>query len=166
MVDIFLAQTSHDVFFIDWEQPRGGGGAKEDEEGRGRDEAADAGAMPISVWRTIFVANEWAKLQDARMVSTEISLFTLLFIQASSTSPLHIPSSHSPSSHSPLHTPLFTQEGLGVGRCARLVPHGYGDESVPEHMLLRFALSSGLLLAASLVQVRHLRTSPHSSLLR
>jgi hypothetical protein len=34
----------------------------------------------------------------------------------------------------------------------RLVPKGNGDASTPEHMLLRFALSTGLLLAASLSQ--------------
>ena len=55
IVDIVLTQTRHDLFFIDWEQPRAASDAKGDEEANG--------AMPVSAWRTIFVANEWVKLQ-------------------------------------------------------------------------------------------------------
>ena len=48
VIDLLYVQTQHDIFFIDWEQPRTTdpheGGTKE---------------LPVSVWRTIFAANEW-----------------------------------------------------------------------------------------------------------
>ena len=47
---------------------------------------------------------------------------------------------------------LFLLEGLGVDRSAALQPHGEAGLEVPYHRVLRFALSSGLLLGASLVQ--------------
>ena len=80
--------------------------------------------LPVSVWRTIFVANEWVKLQDVRGISMEVNLIALLFLL----------------------------RGLGVERFAMNLPHGRGDDGVPYHTLLRFALSSSLLLCLSLVQ--------------
>lgn len=46
---MLLLQTQADLFFVDWERPRSSE--------RGGEEGT------VSVWRTIFVANEWAELQ-------------------------------------------------------------------------------------------------------
>lgn len=47
-------QTSIDIFFIDWEKPRGS--SSENSESNRSD-------APISIWRTYFVANEWNEIQ-------------------------------------------------------------------------------------------------------
>lgn len=58
-------QTNLDVFFIDWEKPRS----------KLVDHDAITGEVaPISIWRTILVANEWNELQSVR------SLFQLFNI--------------------------------------------------------------------------------------
>lgn len=46
---MLVLQTQADLFFVDWERPRSSE--------RGGEEGT------VSVWRTIFVANEWAELQ-------------------------------------------------------------------------------------------------------
>lgn len=74
IVDLVWRQTRLDLFFIDWEQPRG-----RDAE-RGGDENGDDPSHGVSTWRTIFVANEWVQLQGARAVSLELSLVALLFL--------------------------------------------------------------------------------------
>ena len=136
VLDILRVQTQHDLFFLDWEQPRaqrsdggdgdddanvptsGTRGTKRGGDGRGK------GQLPVSAWRTIFVANEWVKLQDVRAISMEVNLICLLFLL----------------------------RGLEVEQYAMLVPKGRGEPGVPYHTLLRFALSSALLLALSLAQ--------------
>lgn len=57
-------QCTTEVFFVDWEQ------ARQPDTGR---------PPPISVWRTIFVGNEWNELQTARRTSTHFNLFWLAF---------------------------------------------------------------------------------------
>ena len=141
-------------YFVDWEQPRTvrGGVDEEEEEGGGGGSGGGSGggargggggggggggsgssksargahgdAMPVSVWRKIFVANEWVKLQHLRSISVELNLIGLLFLL----------------------------QGLGLERSATLVPSGPGSAGVPPHTLLRFALASSLLLALSLAQ--------------
>jgi len=66
-------QTRLDLFFIDWEKTRG---KIIENEGR-----SATGNVPISIWRTIYVARAWKKLSLKRQVSLEITLlFTLFFI--------------------------------------------------------------------------------------
>lgn len=50
---LLYTQTNVDIFFVDWEKARGQLGNK---------------SMPISIWRTYFVANEWNELQAMRKV--------------------------------------------------------------------------------------------------
>ena len=71
---IIRTQTQHDVFFIDWEQPKGGADDGETANADG------SGGPGVSVWRSIFAANEWFKLQTERTVSLELSLVSLLFL--------------------------------------------------------------------------------------
>ena len=83
--EFVYVQTQHGLFFIDWEQPRTHKGAvqseDDDEEKYGSyGGGSGGGSLPVSVWRTVFVANEWVKLQDARAISTELNLICLLFL--------------------------------------------------------------------------------------
>ncbi|KAL1495402.1 hypothetical protein AB1Y20_016770 [Prymnesium parvum] len=72
VVDLLHTQTQHDIFFIDFEQPAlPPGGAAHD----GLEKATT-----VSAWRTVFVANEWVKLQGQRKISIELSLLLLLFV--------------------------------------------------------------------------------------
>jgi meckelin len=59
ILDILWRQTHYDIFFVDWEKSKltiGPSGNKE--------------AAPVSVWRTLFVANEWEELQVGRLIHT------------------------------------------------------------------------------------------------
>jgi len=140
VMELIYSQTRHDIFLIDWEQPKGD---QDDETERGsgasragatgetaalRHSTDGGGVDPprgVSTWRTVFVANEWAQLQSARSISLEISLVCLLFFQ----------------------------QGLGLEDFSRLTPSGTGEPGVPHDLFLRFALSSFLLLALALAQV-------------
>ena len=53
-----------DVFFMDWERPRG---AARDPEGKER-------PLAVSVWRSLFVANEWARLAVHRRVPVPLTI--------------------------------------------------------------------------------------------
>lgn len=63
-------QTQMQLFFIDWEKPRS----------KIMDaDSAKAKNAPVSVWRTILVANEWNELQTIRRTSFRFTLIALLF---------------------------------------------------------------------------------------
>jgi len=74
----FLCGQSYiDIFFIDWERPPGkvvpigGGGACSYE-------------LPVSVWRTYFVANEWNEIQTVRKINPIFQYFVVvLFLSVS-----------------------------------------------------------------------------------
>ena len=73
MVDLYHVisfQISVDVFFIDWERPR--------PLPRGNNQGVDPKA-PVSVWRTLFIGNEWNELQTLRKISPEIQIGLVLF---------------------------------------------------------------------------------------
>ncbi|OQR98550.1 transmembrane protein [Achlya hypogyna] len=57
-------QASVEMFFVDWEKARG----------------SPEAPSPVSVWRTILVANEWAELQTARGSSLALTLLGVLWI--------------------------------------------------------------------------------------
>jgi meckelin len=69
-------QSNIDIFFLDWEKPRS--------------TSTQTSVRLVfvfglvfvhlpSIWRTYFVANEWAELQSVRKLSTHITLFIVLF---------------------------------------------------------------------------------------
>ncbi len=72
-------QSTVDVFFIDWEKPRG--------LLQTTNQNADAAQTtppnmmsPVSIWRTYFVVNEWNELQSLRRVNnTLLVVMVLLF---------------------------------------------------------------------------------------
>ena len=97
-------QAHHDVFFVDWEQPRGVGDDKQ--------------PTQVSVWRSVFAANEWVKLQASRAVHVE---FNLLFL-------------------------LLLLRGLDQELYATEIPNEIGTPGITPNPLLRFALSSFMLL--------------------
>ncbi|EQC37668.1 hypothetical protein, variant [Saprolegnia diclina VS20] len=57
-------QASVEMFFLDWEKPRG----------------TPESPSPVSIWRTILVANEWNELQTARGSSLPLTLLGLLWL--------------------------------------------------------------------------------------
>lgn len=83
-------QVRADIFFLDWEKPRGAvlRTGQDHEAALGKMVAAGLpGAIastnkfaPTSVWRTIHIANEWAKLSTARRVNLPLSLLALVVI--------------------------------------------------------------------------------------
>jgi meckelin len=65
-------QCTVDVFFIDWEKSRG----------KLLNSSNDTSPKPapVSVWRSIFMANQWNSLQTHRRVNIEFLLFWTYFI--------------------------------------------------------------------------------------
>lgn len=57
-----MAQTSYDVFFIDWEKPK-------------RDPKDLKKNDNINVWRTIFTANELNELQNTPLITIDFTYF-------------------------------------------------------------------------------------------
>ncbi|XP_041104732.1 meckelin-like isoform X2 [Polyodon spathula] len=69
-----INHVSIDIFFIDWERPRGK--VLKTAEGNGDMKSAPA---PVSIWRTYFVANEWNELQTLRKINPVFQIFAVLF---------------------------------------------------------------------------------------
>ena len=70
-------QSFIDIFFIDWERPQGkvvsaGGSAGE-----------SSYEVPVSIWRTYFVANEWNEIQTVRQINPVFQYFTTLLFLSS-----------------------------------------------------------------------------------
>lgn len=61
VLQLVYDQCANDVFFLDWESPR----------------ATDDDAPQVSVWRTLFIANEWNELQTERRASLTLTLLGL-----------------------------------------------------------------------------------------
>ena len=60
---IIYRQCNIDIFFLDWEPPSG-----------------PKNETRVSVWRTIFVANEWTEMTTQRMIDVRLNLILLAFI--------------------------------------------------------------------------------------
>jgi len=66
-------QSRVDIFFIDWERPQGkvipaGGGSGD-----------CSREVPVSIWRTYFVANEWNEIQTVRQINPIFQYFVAIF---------------------------------------------------------------------------------------
>uniref|UniRef100_A0AAY5KR94 Transmembrane protein 67 n=1 Tax=Esox lucius TaxID=8010 RepID=A0AAY5KR94_ESOLU len=70
-----ILQLSVDIFFIDWERPRGN--ANKLVQGNGE---AKRDHSPVSIWRTYFVANEWNEIQTVRKISPTFQVMAVLFL--------------------------------------------------------------------------------------
>nr|XP_016064611.1 PREDICTED: meckelin isoform X2 [Miniopterus natalensis] len=69
------AQVTVDVFFIDWERPKGK--VLRAVEGEGGVRSA---TVPVSIWRTYFVANEWNEIQTVRKTNPVFQVLVVLFL--------------------------------------------------------------------------------------
>ncbi|XP_057592336.1 meckelin isoform X3 [Hippopotamus amphibius kiboko] len=70
-----ISQITIDIFFIDWERPKGK--VLKAVEGEGGVRSA---AVPVSIWRTYFVANEWNEIQTVRKINPLFQVLTVLFL--------------------------------------------------------------------------------------
>ncbi|CAK6438937.1 unnamed protein product [Pipistrellus nathusii] len=69
-----ISQVTIDIFFIDWERPKGK--VLKAVEGEGGVRSA---TVPVSIWRTYFVANEWNEIQTVRKINPLFQGLTVLF---------------------------------------------------------------------------------------
>ncbi|XP_021118293.1 meckelin isoform X2 [Heterocephalus glaber] len=88
-----ISQITIDIFFIDWERPKGK--VLKAVEGEGGVRTA---TVPVSIWRTYFVANEWNEIQTVRKINPlfQIVGFKNLALMDSSSSLSRSPSSYIP----------------------------------------------------------------------
>ncbi|XP_009901246.2 meckelin [Dryobates pubescens] len=71
---LLVSQLTVDVFFIDWERPKGK--VLKAVEGEGVIKSA---AAPVSIWRTYFIANEWNEIQTVRKINPLFQVIAVLF---------------------------------------------------------------------------------------
>ena len=71
VMEIVMMQCSAEVFFIDWEKPRGQ--MLDQDKGRHKD-------VPVSAWRRILACNEFNELMTMRRTSVEFTLVWLAFL--------------------------------------------------------------------------------------
>ncbi|XP_006884654.1 PREDICTED: meckelin isoform X2 [Elephantulus edwardii] len=69
-----ISQITVDIFFIDWERPKGK--VLKAVEGEGGVRSA---TVPVSIWRTYFVANEWNEIQTVRKINPLFQVLTVIF---------------------------------------------------------------------------------------
>lgn len=113
---IVLRQSNVDVFFIDWEKPRNAVNA-----------AGHREEKPVSVWRTLFMANEYAELQTLRVCDPNIT-----FVLA-----------------------LLLLEGARWGGVHTIQPDEADLRTLPVHMtsdMLRFAIGTTVILLTAFGQ--------------
>ncbi|XP_054972711.1 meckelin isoform X5 [Pan paniscus] len=120
-----ISQITIDVFFIDWERPKGK--VLKAVEGEGGVRSA---TVPVSIWRTYFVANEWNEIQTVRKIN---SLFQVL-------------------------TVLFFLEVVGFKNLALMDSSSSLSRNPPSYIapyscILRYAVSAALWLAIGIIQV-------------
>ncbi|KAK7114529.1 meckelin-like [Littorina saxatilis] len=70
LIHMIVMQCSADIFLIDWERPRGVSRAQDGKKST---------EVPVSIWRTYFVANEWNEIQAMRKISPNLQIFAVTF---------------------------------------------------------------------------------------
>ncbi|KAF7246323.1 Meckelin, partial [Varanus komodoensis] len=71
---LLVSQLTIDIFFIDWERPKGK--VLKAVEGENGIRSISA---PVSIWRTYFIANEWNEIQTIRKINPLFQVFAVLF---------------------------------------------------------------------------------------
>ncbi|XP_050986760.1 meckelin isoform X1 [Labeo rohita] len=120
-----FVQLTVDIFFIDWERPRGK--ASKHVEGSAETKSQ---ASPVSIWRTYFVANEWNEIQTIRKINPTFQVIAVLFfleVVGFSNLALRDPSSD-----------------------LRRSPEAY---TPPYSLILRYGVASAMWLCIGLIQV-------------
>ncbi|XP_047465822.1 meckelin isoform X2 [Mugil cephalus] len=69
-----IFQVSVDIFLIDWERPRSKTSRTVQATAEPKREPT-----PVSIWRTIFVANEWNEIQTTRKINPTFQIVAMLF---------------------------------------------------------------------------------------
>uniref|UniRef100_A0A7I4YZN0 Meckelin n=1 Tax=Haemonchus contortus TaxID=6289 RepID=A0A7I4YZN0_HAECO len=79
LIHTLLHMILQETFFIDWERPQI---IENSQLARpiSRDVSKDRKEMPVVVWRTYFVANEWAELRCVRATSVGLQLLVVLML--------------------------------------------------------------------------------------
>ncbi|XP_077577448.1 meckelin-like isoform X2 [Stigmatopora nigra] len=67
-------QLSVDIFFIDWERPRNTPRRPMSSAGQQKRDR-----LPVSIWRTYFVANAWIEIQTVRKIKPTFQIMAVLF---------------------------------------------------------------------------------------
>ncbi|KAM6318772.1 meckelin [Aegotheles albertisi] len=73
-LELLISQLTVDIFFIDWERPKGK--VLKAVEGEGVIKSA---AAPVSIWRTYFIAKEWNEIQTVRKINPLFQVLAVLF---------------------------------------------------------------------------------------
>lgn len=73
VLHMLWSQISFEIFFVDWERPQG----RMNQPTQGGE--AGATDAPVSIWRTLFIANEWNEIQTIRKINPELQIFLVLF---------------------------------------------------------------------------------------
>lgn len=72
VIHIIVRQSKLDIFFIDWE--------REKPLAEGDQALKKSQPSKISIWRTVFAANEWVEIQTVRKTSIVLQLFIVIFL--------------------------------------------------------------------------------------
>ncbi|PVD20536.1 hypothetical protein C0Q70_18692 [Pomacea canaliculata] len=70
LIHMIVMQCTVDIFFMDWERPRG---ISRSQDGKKTTE------VPVTIWRTFFVANEWNEIQATRKINKVFQIFATVF---------------------------------------------------------------------------------------
>ena len=147
-------QCTVDIFFMDWERPKGvllsaanpntntNPTDPNTDTTDTKDKVVTSGPtpVPVSIWRTYFVANEWNEIQSYRKINhTVLLVLVLLFIEV-----------------------------VGLGNWAELDPVGrvrvpQDSYSAPHSDIIRFSITSlhFVIIAAILVSLKYLLELPY-----
>ena len=71
LIHMVVMQCSADIFLIDWERPRGVSRAQDGKK---------SAEVPVSIWRTYFVANEWNEIQASRKINPNLQVRVLFCV--------------------------------------------------------------------------------------
>ncbi|XP_028919141.1 meckelin isoform X1 [Ornithorhynchus anatinus] len=121
----FISQLTIDIFFIDWERPKGKVLKAVEGEGGVRSTTA-----PVSIWRTYFVANEWNEIQTVRKINPLFQVLAVLFF---------------------LEVVGFSN--LALMDSSSNLTRSADSYIAPSSRILRYAVSTALWLAIAVIQI-------------
>ncbi|NWQ74411.1 MKS3 protein, partial [Columbina picui] len=124
-LQLLVSQLTIDIFFIDWERPKGK--ILKAVEGEGVIKSA---AAPVSIWRTYFIANEWNEIQTVRKINHLFQVLAVLFF---------------------LEVVGFSN--LALMDSSSSLTRSSDSYIAPWSRILRFGVSAALWLAIALVQI-------------
>lgn len=120
-----ISQITIDIFFIDWERPKGK--VLKAVEGEGGVRSA---TVPVSIWRTYFVANEWNEIQTVRKTNPLFQVLSTLFF---------------------LEVVGF--KNLALMDSSSSLSRNLSDYVAPYSRILRYAVATAIWLVIGIIQV-------------